>query len=200
MKIVGLTGGIGSGKSTVARLLAERGARLIDADLLAREVVEPGRPAWEDIVREFGKEILNPDQSLNREKLAALVFADEQKRARLNQITHPRIGDEMLKRLQKFREEGAEVALIDAALLLESPGTNWIRPVIVVAADEQTRIQRVCKRDGVGEEEVRKRLRAQWSDEERAKRADFVIDNSGDLKALEKRVEEVWKKLRREAI
>lgn len=195
MKIVGLTGGIGSGKTTVAGMLVERGARLIDADLLARVVVEPGRPAHKDIVEEFGEAALNPDRTINREALGDIVFSDPKKRARLNQITHPRIGEELFRQIRQYQEEGAKVAVFDAALLLETPATNWIKPVIVVVAGDEVKVARVLARDGLDRDSVLKRIKSQWSDEERAERADFVLDNSGDLASLEKQVEKVWQQI-----
>jgi dephospho-CoA kinase len=195
MKIVGLTGGIGSGKSTVARMLAARGARVIDADLLAREVVAPDLPAWQEIVEHFGEEVLNPDRTLNRERLAAVVFGDEDRRRLLNGIVHPRIGQETLERIKVFEREGAPLVVFDAALLLETPATNWIRPVIVVVADEETRVGRVVARDGTGAETARSRMAAQWTDAERVQHADYVIDNSGDLAALAAQVERLWGRL-----
>ena len=128
MKIAGLTGGIGSGKSTVDRLLEARGARVVDADAVAREVVRPGLPAWREIVAAFGESVLNPDQTLNREALAAVVFNSPEKLAVLNRITHPRIIEEVMARMKAWQEEGVTLAVIDAALLVESPSTNWIRP------------------------------------------------------------------------
>jgi dephospho-CoA kinase len=195
LKLVGLTGGIGTGKSTVARMLVERGARLIDADLLARVVVEPDRPAWKDIVAEFGEGVLNADRTINREALAAVVFNDEEKRDRLNRITHPRIGRELLDLINRLRDEGSRIAVFDAALLLETPATNWIKPVIVVVADDALKVKRVCSRDNCSEEDVISRIESQWTDEKRAALADHVIDNSGDLAALEEQVEKVWKSL-----
>lgn len=195
MKIVGLTGGIGSGKTTVAGMLVERGARLIDADLLARVVVEPGRPAYNDIVEEFGEAALNPDKTINRERLGEIVFADRKKRERLNKITHPRIGEELLKQIRKFQEEGAKVTIFDAALLLETPATSWIKPVIVVAAGDEVKIERILARDGLARGEVENRIKSQWSDEQRIEKADFVINNSGDLASLEGQVDEVWGKI-----
>ncbi|MFO8059002.1 MAG: dephospho-CoA kinase [bacterium] len=195
MKVVGLTGGIGSGKSTVAELLKERGARLIDADFLARQVVEPGRPAWNDIIEEFGSDIKAADDSIDRDKLGSVVFNNEDKRRRLNEITHPRIGEEMVRLLQKHREEGAPVSVIDAALLLESPATKWIKPVIVVTAPDEEKARRVALRDGLSGDDVMARIKSQWSDDERAALADFVIDNSGDLDYLREQVDEVWRKI-----
>jgi len=192
MRVVGLTGGIASGKSTVAGMFVELGARLVDADLLARQVVLPGRPAWGEIVAHFGEAVLNPDRTLNREKLGEIIFHDPGQRQVLNGITHPRIGAEMLEQIQEHQREGAAIVLIDAALLLETPATSWIRPVVAVAAAEETQIQRLIQRDGLSREEANARIRAQWSDEERRARADYVIDNSGTLAELQRRVEEVW--------
>jgi len=196
MKIVGLTGGIGSGKSTVSEMFVKRGARLIDADKLAREVVEPDEPAWRDIVDEFGEKVLNDDRAIDREALANEVFGNEEKRKRLVNITHPRIGEKIAGLIKKYDKEGAPVAIIDAALLLESPATRWIKPLIVVVADEDVRVKRVCERDQACEDNVRKRMASQWSDEEKKKHADYVIDNSGSLEYLESQVDKVWEKIR----
>ena len=192
MRVVGLTGGIASGKSMVARMFVELGARLVDADLLARQVVEPGQPAWGAIADHFGEGVLNPDRTLNREKLAEVIFRDPDERRVLNAITHPRIGAEMLDLIQRFQREGAAVVLIDAALLLESPATNWIRPVVVVTAEEEVRAERIMERDGLSREQALARIRSQMREDERKTRADYVIDNSGTLEELKRRVEEVW--------
>ena len=199
MKIAGLTGGIGSGKSTVDRMLEARGARVVDADQVAREVVMPDLPAWREIVAAFGPSILNPDRTLNREALAAVVFGQPDQLALLNRITHPRIGDEVAARLRRWRDEGVPLAVIDAALLLESPATSWVRPVIVVTAEEEVRARRVVERDRCAPADARRRISAQWSDAERIKSADFVIDNSGGLDALEARWDEVWRALMADA-
>ena len=195
MKIAGLTGGIGSGKTTVAELFKELGAYVIDADELARRVVEPGKPAWEEIKKEFGEKVLNPDQTLNRQKLAEIVFSDPKAKARLEKITHPRIGEEIIKELKRAKELGAKLAIIDAPLLLESPLAKWVKPVIVVVADEKVRIERVCKRDGVSPEEVKARIKNQSPDAEKIKKADYVIENNSGLKELKEKVKELWKKL-----
>jgi len=192
MRVVGLTGGIASGKSTVARMFVELGARLVDADLLARQVVEPDKPAWGEIADHFGEGVLNPDRTLNREKLGEIIFRDPDERRVLNDITHPRIGAEMLDQIQRFQREGAAVVLIDAALLLESPATNWIRPVVVVTAEEEVRAERIMERDGLSQEQALARIRSQMREDERKTRADYVIDNSGSLEDLQDRVEEVW--------
>lgn len=192
MKVVGLTGGIASGKSTVAKLFLALGARLIDADRLAREVVLPDRPAWREIVALFGEDVLLPDRSLNREKLGDIVFNHPHLRQKLNQITHPRIGAEMLALVKGFQAEGAAVVLIDAALLLESPATQWIKPVVVVVADEKLRAGRIMARDGLTREQALARIRAQMTDAERRAKADYFIENSGSRDELSRRVEQVW--------
>ena len=195
MLVAGLTGGIASGKSTVAGIFVELGARLVDADLIARQVVEPGRPAWTDIAARFGESVLNPDRSLNREKLGEIVFHNEPERQWLMDVTHPRIGAEMLEQIQRHHREGAKVVLIDAALLLESPATKWIRPVVVVVADEEVQTARILARDGLSRDQALARIRSQWSNEKRKLEADYVIDNSGTLEELRKQVEKVWQDL-----
>ncbi len=192
MKIAGLTGGIGSGKSTVAKILAGLGAYVIDADALAREVVEPGRPAWEEIKKTFGEEFLNPDRTVNRAQLAELVFCDREKKQKLEQITHPRIGEEILKGLERAKKLGVKLAVIDAALLLESPLAQWVKPVILVVADAELRVERVCRRDRVCEAEVQARIRNQASDLERKQKADFVIDNNRGPEELREQVQKLF--------
>lgn len=195
MKVAGITGGIGSGKSTVAKMLGELGAYVIDADQLARQIVEPGKPAWQDIRNFFGNEVLNPDQTLDRKKLADIVFKNPEARKKLESFTHPRIGQEILKELQKATNENRKLAVIDAALLVESSSAAWFKPLILVTADEDVRVQRVCGRDNFCTEEVRERIRNQASDAERKKQADYVIENNGDEKALRAKAQELYSKL-----
>ena len=198
MKLVGLTGGIATGKSTVAEMFVDLGARLIDADLLARDVVQPGKPAWHEIVQSFGPQVLNRDQTINREALAEIVFNEPPARQKLNSITHPRIGKELMERVSRYRKEGAEIVIFDAALLLETPAVNWIKPVVVVTADEETRIKRLKQRNGLTREQALSRIRAQWPDEKRAALADYVIDNSGTRDELRGKVEDTWHKLQKD--
>jgi dephospho-CoA kinase len=195
MKVAGITGGIGSGKSTVAGMLRELGAYVIDADQLARRIVEPGKPAWREIKAFFGDRVFNPDQTINRKKLAETVFANPEARKKLESFTHPRIGEEILKELAKAREQNYPLAVIDAALLIESDAADWLRPLILVVADEESRVQRVCARDSCCAEDVRARIRNQTSDAERRKKADFVIENNCGEKELRARVAELFQSL-----
>jgi len=195
MKIAGLTGGIGSGKTMVAKILAELGAYVIDADHLARKVVQPEMPAWEEIKKVFGEEVINPDQTLNRAKLAEIIFSDPEKKKKLEQITHPRIGEEILRKLDQAKRLEVKLVVIDAALLLESPLREWVKPVILVVADEKVRVERVCQRDKVRPEEVYARIRNQALDSERKEKADYVIDNNGGLKELRTQVAQIFQEI-----
>ena len=195
MKVAGITGGIGSGKSTAAKMLGELGAYVIDADQLARVVVEPGKPAWQEVRHFFGDSILNPDQSIDRKKLAEIVFKNPEARKKLESFTHPRIGQEILKGLQIAQSENRKLAVVDAALLVESPAGAWIKPLILVTADEDVRVERVCGRDNSCEAEVRARIRSQASDQERKNKADFIIENNGDEQLLRAKVQELYQKL-----
>jgi dephospho-CoA kinase len=178
MKIIGLTGGIASGKSTVSRALRELGAIIIDADEVAHAIIEPGKPAWEDIVEHFGSEVLNPDQTIDREKLGAIVFNDPEKLQVLNQITHPRVGEQFKQMIKDIKSQQADAVLfIEVPLLYETHMDRICDEVWVVWVDEETQIQRLMKRDGLSREDALKRIDAQMSLDEKARRADFVIDN-----------------------
>lgn len=194
MVVAALTGGIGSGKSTVADLLVRRGARLIDSDAIARDVVEPGRPALAQLVERFGPGILDRDGRLDRPQLAAVAFADDQARADLEAITHPAIGEEFTRRL-KEAPRGA-VVICDIPLLAESAAARarGYDLVIVVEAPTDVRLARLEGR-GVPRADAERRMAAQASDEERRQLATWVIDNRGDRAALERRVDEVWRDL-----
>jgi len=195
---VGLTGGIGSGKSTVARLLAAKGAVVIDADELARVVVEPGRPALRELAARFGEGILLPDGSLNRKGLAAIAFADDESRLDLNRITWPRIAEEFEARY--VAAPPGSVVVYDVALLLEM-GALLQRPydaVVVVEAPIEVRIERLGER-GIDPADAAARIAAQATDEERRTVATHVVDNRGDEAALARRVDELWAELLAEA-
>jgi dephospho-CoA kinase len=199
MKLVGLTGGIATGKSTVAAMLGALGAEIIDADELAREIVEPGQEAWQDIVEAFGPEILLHDKTINREKLRKIVFKDETARKRLASITHSRIRSRAQDRIQKLASEGVDLIVYEAPLFFENRVQLWLRPVILVTCDLTTQKQRLRKRDRLGEEEIQQHLNAQMPLEEKRKLADFIIENDGDLEELRKNVIEVWEKITKQA-
>ncbi|EFL41922.1 MULTISPECIES: dephospho-CoA kinase [Streptomyces] len=190
---VGLTGGIGAGKSEVSRLLVEHGAVLIDADRIAREVVEPGTPGLAAVVDAFGEEILTADGALDRPKLGSLVFADPEKLAVLNAIVHPLVG----ARSRELEEAAAVDAVVvhDVPLLTENGLAPLYDLVIVVDASPETQLDRLVDRRGMTAQDARARMAAQASREERRAIADIVIDNDVPLDALRRRVEDVWSQL-----
>ncbi|MGV4887235.1 dephospho-CoA kinase [Streptomyces viridosporus] len=194
---VGLTGGIGAGKSEVSRLLVECGAVLIDADRIAREVVEPGTPGLAAIVDAFGTDVLAPDGSLDRPALGSLVFADPDRLAVLNSIVHPLVG----ARSRELEAAVAEDAVVvhDVPLLTENGLASLYDLVIVVDASPETQLDRLVRRRGMTEEDARARMAAQATREQRREIADIVIDNDVPLEALERRVKEVWADLVRRA-
>jgi dephospho-CoA kinase len=194
MLTVGLTGGIGAGKSEVARLLASYGALLVDADLIAREVVAPGTQGLAAVVAEFGTGVLAPDGSLDRPKLGAIVFADEERRRALNAIVHPLVGARSAE-LQKAAGPG-DIVLHDVPLLTENDLAPFYDVVVVVDAAPATQLDRLRRLRGMTEDEARSRMAAQAGREERLAVADLVIDNDGPLDALEPQVREVWERLR----
>lgn len=187
---IGLTGGIGSGKSEVSKRLAARGAVVIDADKIAREVVEPGTPGLARVVAVFGEEVLHPDGSLNREKLGAIVFADPDKLASLNGIVHPLVGERVAD-LQSRTADDA-IMVYDVPLLAENRLAPMYDVVIVVDAADEVRIARLAEHRGMPEHDAKARIAAQATREDRLAIADIVIDNEGDLDDLEARVDQVW--------
>jgi dephospho-CoA kinase len=194
MLTVGLTGGIGAGKSEVARLLASYGAILVDSDLIAREVVAPGTQGLAAVVAEFGADVLAPDGSLDRPKLGAIVFADEERRQALNAIVHPLVGARSAE-LRKAAGPG-DIVLHDVPLLTENGLAPSYDVVVVVDADPATQLDRLRRLRGMTEDEARSRMAAQASRQERLAVADLVIDNDGPLDALEPQVRAVWERLR----
>jgi len=188
--LVGLTGGIATGKSTVSEILARLGAVLVDADQLAREVVAPGEPALADVVREFG-DVLRPDGTLDRKKLAAIVFADPSRRSRLEAILHPAIRARFDARLDALTREGFEgIVVFDAPVMIESGGYKNMDRLIVVVTDEVIQRARLVARDADAADGER-RIASQMPLAEKAKLADYVIDNTGDRAATEARTREV---------
>ena len=194
--LVGLTGGIATGKSTVTGLLASPSVRVVDADGLAREVVEPGTPAHAQIVAEFGRDVLQPDARLDRARLGEIVFPDPAKRKRLEAITHPAIRARFERIMGDLERQGFDGILIwDAALLVESGGHNKMDKVVVVTTDPATQLRRLLARDGSTEEAARTRTASQMPLAVKARAADYVIDNSGTREQTAARVREVYRAL-----
>jgi dephospho-CoA kinase len=179
LKLIGLTGGIGAGKSTVARLLRERGVPVIDADVLAREVVTPGQPAHADIAAAWPK-VVDADGKIDRKRLAAIVFADTDARLRLENMTHPRIRQRVRELAADFERQDHDLAFLEAALLVETGFHRDLDGLVLVTADEDQRVSRVMARDSANRDQVRARLRAQTDDDKRRRAASHIIDNSGD--------------------
>ena len=188
--VIGLTGGIATGKSTVSRILSDRAA-IVDADLLAREIVEPGQEAWREIVGLFGREALREDETLDRAYLRGIVFKEPAKRRRLEEITHPRIRALARQRIVE-RSRDHDFVIYDAPLLFEAKIHHWLRPVLLVACSLETQQQRLRQRDGLTEADVARHLKAQMSMEEKRRLADFVVENDGTLAELERNVARVW--------
>lgn len=194
--LVGLTGGIATGKSTVDAVLRELGAVIIDADLLAREVVEPGEPALAEIAAEFGPGVLGPDGRLDRKALGAIVFADSDRRRTLEAMTHPRMRERLLRRIGELTAEHFRgLAFYDAAVLIESGSHLMMDRLVVVITDETTQIARLMARDGVDRDEALRKIKSQIPLAEKAKLADYVIDNSGDPTTTEAEVRRVYQAL-----
>ena len=194
MRRIGLTGGIGSGKSSVASLLLEHGAIVIDADAIARELVEPGQPALDALVAEFGPGILTPLGTLSRGELAKLAFSDSAATKRLNAIMHPLIGEESARRIQAAPESA--VVVYDMPLLVETKQRDLVDFVVVVDVPEQLQIERAVSLRGLDQEDVERRMQAQVSRDERLAIADYVIDNSGSLDELKASVSGLWADLK----
>jgi dephospho-CoA kinase len=195
MFVVGLTGGIGSGKSTFAALLAEQGARVVDADLLGREALQPGRPAWHSVVDQFGDEILTHHSlQIDRKRLAEIVFADRDKLAALNAIVHPVIMKGIADALDRLRNTG-EIVILDAALILELGLSEGLDALVVVVADESLRKKRLAKERGMSDADIVARMRSQASPEEQEVKADLVVRNNGNIEDLTREAERVWLEL-----
>jgi dephospho-CoA kinase len=201
MLIVGLTGGIASGKTAVSKILREEGAYIIDADQIARELVQPDTPTWRELIRVFGKEILDKDGSIHRKKLAAIIFSDPEQRNLLNQIIQPRIKEEIDLRVKRIGQKDPEaIVVIDAALLVERGEHGEMDKLIVVTSTERQQIERLKEREGASEEEARKILASQMALREKVKVADFVIQNEGCLEETQRKAKEVFQELKRIAL
>ena len=193
MKVVGLTGGIAAGKSQVSSMLQELGAIIIDADAVAREIVQKGLPAWKQIKDGFGEEYLLPNGEIDREKLGELVFSHVNALARLNDITHPAIKDSIENRINKLKAQGYNgVVVVDAALLLEKGWETMVDEVWVVDAPTEQRIERLMARNRLSKDQALKRINSQMSQQERNDKAHWIILNSSDIDDLRKQVELIW--------
>lgn len=197
MILVGLTGGIATGKSTVAGMFKRCGATVIDADALAREVVEPGKPAWREIVKTFGKDVINPDRTLNRQTLGAMVFGHPAKLRRLERIIHPRVAREQIRLTkQAARNDPKAVVIYDVPLLFEAGIDTRVDTTIVVTANRETQIARLKKRNGLSRAEALRRIKSQMPLTEKRRRADHTLDGTLPLPQLKKQVRLLYRSLR----
>ncbi|WP_090751160.1 dephospho-CoA kinase [Candidatus Nitrospira nitrosa] len=193
MILIGLTGGVATGKSTVAQMFKQCGAVVIDADALAREVVQPDKPAWRDVVRTFSKKVLNPDRTINRQALGSIVFRYPAKRRRLERIIHPRVAREQQRLTREAaRKDPTAVVLYDVPLLFEAGIDKRVQKIIVVTADQQTQIARLKKRNGLSRAEALRRIRSQMPLAKKAQMADLVIDGTVSRAVGRRRVQEAF--------
>jgi dephospho-CoA kinase len=195
MKVIGLTGGIGSGKSTVTQFLAELGAVIVDLDKVGHEALRKGSQAWEQAVSEFGKDILTAGGEIDRRKLGKIVFSNREALKRLNQIVHPAIDNIVKTKVEKYRRQGVKVVVLEAAAMLEAGKTKQVDELWVTIAPEVTVLKRVIEKGGLSKKETRARIKAQLSNEKRIRQADVVIDTDCTLDELKDRVATEWQKL-----
>ncbi len=195
MYVIGLTGGIASGKSTVSKMLSELGAYIVDADKLSREVTLPGKPAWQEIIKRFGDSIAEPSGEINRKRLGQIVFADSHARTDLEHITHPRIEAEAQSAIASAEQSGYRVAVLDAPLLIEVGWHTKVDAVWVVFVDEQTQLTRLRLRDNMEHSDAVSRINAQLPLREKLKHADVVINNSDTLESTKEQVHTAWHRI-----
>jgi dephospho-CoA kinase len=195
MYVIGLTGGIGSGKSTVAQMLQQKGAKLLSADAVGHEVYEPGRPAYQEIVDAFGPDIVGADGKIDRKVLGPIAFADPEQLRRLNDITHPRMKELMREKLEAERAGGARIAVLEAALLFDAGWDDLTDEVWVTVTPAEVAAKRTAERSGISVAEALSRIRSQMSNEERIARSQVVIDTDCGLAETEAQVSEEWERL-----
>ncbi|TWH49374.1 dephospho-CoA kinase [Sporomusa sp. KB1] len=195
MYLIGLTGGIASGKSTVSRMLSELGAFIVDADKLSREVTQPGKPAWQEIIEKFGQDIVQDNGEIDRKHLGQLVFANKQARSELEEITHPHIEAAAKAAMAAASAGGFAVVVLDAPLLIEVGWHTRVDAVWVVYVNEQTQLKRLMARDNSGREAAQARINAQLSLTEKLKYADVVINNGDAIEITKKNVQKAWKEI-----
>lgn len=192
MQVIGLTGSIGTGKSEVTRVLQELGAEVINADQVGHKAYTPHTESWNDVVDAFGRDILKPDGEIDRPKLGAIVFADSGQMAKLNGIMHPRMAGMVAEKINQMRSRGVRVVVVEAALIFEAGWETLVDEVWATASPLEAVFQRLMSRNGLDEAEVRKRLGSQMDIQERLDRSDVVVENSGDVAALEATVRSLW--------
>lgn len=195
MFVIGLTGGIGSGKTTVCDMLRAKGAAVVYADLVGHEVYRPGAAVWDEVVAAFGREVLSADGEIDRRRLGSIVFADPEARRRLNAITHPPMRRLMAERLDELRRQGVRVAVLEAALLIEAGWADLTDEVWLTLAPPAVAVRRLMERSGLSREEAEARVASQLSNEERLAHADVVIDADRPLTEVARRVDELWEGL-----
>lgn len=196
--VVGLTGGIVSGKSTVAGIFEKLGAKVIDADKIARSIVCPGETSWEKIVQFFGKEILQDNQEINRKKLAGIVFSDKNKLEQLNKITHPTIIAIIKEKIAQFKDmpgDKTQICIVDVPLLFEAELEKMMDRIIVVYIEQDKQIDRLMTRNNLNREDALNRIKAQMPVKEKISRSDYVIDNNKDIAFTEEQVKQIWHEL-----
>ena len=195
-KIIGLTGGIASGKSTVSNWLISQGYPVVDADIAARKVVEPGTPALREITEAFGRDILLEDGTLDRKKLGAIIFSDEEERQTLNAIVHPAVREWMRQETERAFSEGASVVIMDIPLLFESKLTHMVEETVLVYVSMETQLKRLMDRDGYSETDALARIHAQMPIDDKRKLADYIIDNNGPVSETIEQVKEIMKQFK----
>lgn len=192
MLVIGLAGGIGTGKSEVARFLQELGAVVIDADRVGHEVYTPHTEAWHEIIRTFGRDVLKANGEVDRRKLAALVFGDSQALAQLEAITHPAITERVRERIEELKRQGARVVVLEAIKLTRTAAAELVDEVWVTYSSEERVVERLARRDSLKVEEVKQRIEAQLPFSEMKKAAQVVVENQGSLQELRDRVQSLW--------
>jgi dephospho-CoA kinase len=195
MYVIGLTGGIGSGKTTVAQMLERKGAVLLSADAVGHEVYLPGQPAWQEVVDAFGRQIVAEDETIDRKKLGAIVFSDEEQLRRLNAITHVRMKEMMRDKLEAEKERGTQTVVLEAALLFDAGWDDLADEIWVTVVPPPVAAERTAERSGISVDEALSRIAAQMSNEERAARSQVVFDTDCPLEQTRKQVDEEWERL-----
>lgn len=193
MLVIGITGGIGSGKSAVSELLVRNGATLIDADKVGHAAYVPHTPAWEEVVATFGPTVIGENEEIDRKALGSIVFSDPEKLAQLNAIMHPKMADMIRDEITEYKNQGIEVVILEAAILIEANWLPLVDEVWVVIASEDTVVKRVMARNNFPEEAIRARINSQITNDERIKYASLVIENDQELSDLETKVNSIWK-------